>query len=559
MRIYLAQFNSTVGDLEDNTAKIISVIEEQKDADIVVFPELAITGYPPQDLIFNDTFVARNRVMLENIAAHVKNQYAIVGFIDSSESLNPQGWFKRFNGAALLHQGEIVHIFHKTLLPTYDVFDETRYFESSGDVEPYDIDVNGNKIRLGVEICEDLWDDAYKTKVTGILAIKGAELVINISASPYEKGKLPLRREILSIRAAQHNVTMAYCNLLGGQDELLFDGHCMVADANGNIIGACDAFAESGLAFSFDPINKKMEAINRPLTNEMEVLHQALITGIRDYVHKSGFTSVVLGLSGGVDSALVASLAVSALGAKNVLALMMPSQFSSRHSIDDAIKLTRNLGMPYHILSINETFKKYNEEFLPYFKDLPFGLAEENLQARIRGNYVMAFSNKFAKLALATGNKTEFALGYSTLYGDMCGALAPIGDLQKSLVYELCRFINSKGKKDTIPLNIINKKPSAELRPDQFDPFDYDIVSPLVDEIVENQVSAEDLVAKGYDSNLVHRTMNSVMSTEFKRRQGPPILKISNCAFGIGRRMPIVNRFRGNSEENGEKTRKNEA
>lgn len=557
MRIYLAQFNATVGDLEGNTAKIISVIEEQKDADIVVFPELAITGYPPQDLIFNDTFVARNRVMLENIAAHVKNQYAIVGFIDSSESLNPQGWFKRFNGAALLHQGEIVHVFHKTLLPTYDVFDETRYFESSGDVEPYDIEVNGEKISLGVEICEDLWDDAYKTKVTGILAIKGAELVINISASPYEKGKLPLRREILSIRAGQHNVPMAYCNLLGGQDELLFDGHCMLADANGKIVGACDAFAEAGLVFTYDPANKKMEAQNRPLANELEVLHQALVTGIRDYVHKSGFTSVVLGLSGGVDSALVASLAASALGAENVLALMMPSQFSSQHSIDDAIKLTRNLGMPYHIISINETFQQYEAEFSAYFKDLPFGLAEENLQARIRGNYVMAFSNKFTKLALATGNKTEFALGYSTLYGDMCGALAPIGDLQKSLVYELCHFINSRGEEDIIPLNIINKKPSAELRPDQFDPFDYDIVSPLVDEIVENQVSAEDLVAKGYDSDLVYRTMNSVMSTEFKRRQGPPILKISNCAFGIGRRMPIVNRFRGNALKGREKIRGN--
>ena len=549
MRIFVSQFNAVVGDLAGNTEKIISEIKKNREADLIVFPELSIPGYPPQDLIFNDTFVKLNRECVCEIASAVEDQYIIVGFIDFSDSINPQGWFKRFNGAALLHGGQLIHTFHKSLLPTYDVFDETRYFEPAEKIEPFLIEIDNRKINLGVEICEDLWDDAYKKKITGILAEKGAELVINISASPYEKGKISQRKEILSLRAKQHQVPMIYCNLLGGQDELLFDGHCMVVDPEGDLICSTNPFSEEGQLFEFDAVEMKFRGACEPIPDEMELIYRALTTGVRDYVRKSGFSSVVLGLSGGIDSALVAALAVAALGEENVLGLLMPSGFSSTHSVDDARILAENLGMPYHEIPIKTVYEHYEEIFEPLFKGLPFGLAEENLQARIRGNYVMTISNKFGKLALATGNKTEFAMGYSTLYGDMCGALAPIGDLQKTLVYELCRYINKTNQKELIPADILTKTPSAELRPGQFDPFDYDVMSPLVNEIVENQASIEDLVAKGYDLELVKSTYSTVMATEFKRRQAPPILKISNCAFGMGRRVPLVNKYRGISPD----------
>lgn len=549
MRIFVSQFNAVVGDLAGNTEKIISEIKKNREAHLIVFPELSIPGYPPQDLIFNDTFVKLNRECVCEIASVVEDQYIIVGFIDFSESINPQGWFKRFNGAALLHRGQLIHTFHKSLLPTYDVFDETRYFEPAEKIEPFLIEIDNRKINLGVEICEDLWDDAYKKKITGILAEKGAELVINISASPYEKGKISQRKEILSLRAKQHQVPMIYCNLLGGQDELLFDGHCMVVDPEGDLICSTNPFSEEGQLFEFDAVEMKFRGACEPIPDEMELIFRALTTGIKDYVRKSGFSSVVLGLSGGIDSALVAALAVAALGKENVLGLLMPSGFSSTHSVDDARILAENLGMPYHEIPIKTVYEHYEEIFEPLFKGLPFGLAEENLQARIRGNYVMTISNKFGKLALATGNKTEFAMGYSTLYGDMCGALAPIGDLQKTLVYELCRYINKTNQKELIPADILTKTPSAELRPGQFDPFNYDVMSPLVNEIVENQASIEDLVAKGYDLELVRSTYSTVMATEFKRRQAPPILKISNCAFGMGRRVPLVNKYRGISPD----------
>jgi NAD+ synthase (glutamine-hydrolysing) len=399
-------------------------------------------------------------------------------------------------------------------------------------------------LSIGVEICEDLWDDTYETKVTDILVRKGAELIINISASPFVREKVAVRRKIISETAARNGVPFLYCNLLGAQDELIYDGHCLAAGKTGEIKAAGKPFASEGMEVIINDSGEPEGKVQRE-PETVESIYLALVLGIRDYIRKSGFSGVVLGISGGIDSALVAALAAAALGGENVTGILMPSRFSSDHSVTDAEKLAKNLGINARTVPINTLFEEYEKELSPFFSGLPFNVAEENLQARIRGNLVMAFSNKFGLLALATGNKTEFAMGYTTLYGDMCGALAPIGDLQKKLVYDISRFINEKAGYDLIPENILKKRPSAELRPDQFDPFDYDLMSPLVDEIIEHQATIEELVEKGYERELVENVFTAIAKTEFKRWQAPLILKISNYAFGIGRKMPIMNKFFG--------------
>jgi NAD+ synthase (glutamine-hydrolysing) len=544
MKFFLSQFNPTLGAIAANKRRISEVIAAQVNADILVFPELALSGYPPQDLLFSEAFMQANEQALLELAATVGEPLVIVGCLARSQSRNPQDRPKRYNSAAIMQDGRIVAVVHKTLLPTYDVFDEWRYFTPADENIPLDITVRGRRIRLGIEICEDLWDDTYREKVTANLARAGAEVIVNISASPFVREKREERRRLLQERALENKVTLLYCNMAGAQDELIYDGDCLAANQDGEIIAAAPAFAEAGLHLDIDAQNRLIVGTYGADLADLELIYQALLLGIRDYVHKSGFFSVVLGLSGGIDSALVAALATAALGAENVHCLLMPSAFSTPHSLSDARTCAEKLGCPATVLAIEDSFQTLLQALQPLFADTPFGLAEENIQARLRGLLVMAISNKHGHLALATGNKSEFTVGYSTLYGDMCGALAPIGDLQKSEVYALAKYINERAGSELIPSSIIDKRPSAELRPEQYDPFDYSTLSPLAEALVENRQTSTQLSEAGFDRQLIAGTQSALYRSEFKRFQAPPILKISATAFGTGRRMPLVNHFR---------------
>ena len=537
LKIALAQSNFTVGDIKGNAEKIKSNILEAENngADIIVFPELALCGYPPLDLVLEHEFIQANESNINEIAQTAKNIVAIVGYVRLFDN-------KLWNAVAVIQNGEIYTNVHKINLPTYDVFDELRYFSYVNNPLPVDITIKGKKYKLGIEICEDLWDDRYETKVTQELIKKGAEIILNSSASPFRMGKINQRIALVREKVSEGKVPFVYTNLVGGQDELIFDGHSFAIDKNGDM-AAYLAASQEELAYCHFVNGIVNDVIPEPKADLLDGLRKALNLGIKDYFIKSGFKKAVLGLSGGIDSALVAILATEALGKENVYGFAMPSQFSSDHSIEDARQLAKNLGIHFDLIEVKPMYDTFMKSLAGQFAGTPFGLAEENLQARIRGSILMSLANKKNALTLTTGNKTEIALGYCTLYGDMCGAIGPISDLNKVDVYALSRYLNEQYGYDVIPQNTIDKLPSAELAEDQFDPFDYDVVAPLVDRMLNNE-PIEKLIEESGDKDLVYKLLRLLRITEYKRWQAAPGLRVTSKAFGQGRRMPLVNHFR---------------
>ncbi len=570
LRVGLAQLNLTVGDIAGNEAKILDVIERGRglNVDLLAVPELALTGYPPEDLLLKPQFVEANRRMLERLASATHGLTAIIGFVDRGTDL--------FNAAAVLHDGQLAGVYHKIFLPNYGVFDEERYFMSGR--RPLLVQ-RGDAV-LGINICEDIW---YPVGPTEQVALAGAQVVLNISSSPYHAGKIIERERMLATRAVDNVVMIAYCNLVGGQDELVFGGGSIIFDAAGDVVARGRHFEEDFVVADLnldsvfrqrlhDPRGRKDQIVAQdvsklvdhlvlgplapaekvplvpivhPLLEPCAEVYQALTIGTRDYVHKNGFKKVVIGLSGGVDSSLTAAVAVDALGTDNVVGVFMPSQFSSQDSREDAEGLARNLGIRYLTIPIAQTFDAYLEMLSDVFADTPRNVTEENIQARIRGNILMALSNKFGWLVLTTGNKSEVATGYCTLYGDMAGGFAVIKDIPKMLVYDLCRYRNELGH--VIPQRVLEKAPTAELRPNQKDEDSlppYHILDPILQAYVEDDMGPAEIVALGFDEMTVREVMRLVDRNEYKRRQAAPGIKITPRAFGKDRRLPITNKFR---------------
>jgi len=541
MKIAIGQINSIVGALKKNAEKILSWIDRAKaqGAELIVFPEMAITGYPPKDLLEAAGFVDANVQILHQLAHRIEGIYAIVGFVEP----NPQPAGKPFfNSAAVIGDTKVLSIHRKSLLPTYDVFDEGRYFEPANTQSPWV--VNGRKI--GVTICEDIWNDKdysprllYHSDPVQSAVEQSADFIVNISSSPYHLEKWEERHDLIRGEALKYKKNVIYVNLVGGNDELIFDGRSVVFNPDGKMIVRAKDFEEDLLLFDLD----SEESVIRPSSESvMENARKALILGTRDYVAKCGFRKVLLGLSGGIDSAVTCALAVQALGADNVLGVLMPSQYSSEHSVADALALAKNLGVRHELVPIGRIFDVYREELRPIFSDYPEDVTEENLQARIRGNILMALSNKFNLLLLTTGNKSELAVGYTTLYGDACGGLAVISDVPKTMVYQLAEHLNAE--REIIPQNTIRKPPSAELRPDQKDSDSlppYEILDPILAGYIEENLTAEQIVEKtGYETGLVRKILQMVDRNEYKRKQLPIGLKITTKAFGFGRRWPIA-------------------
>jgi NAD+ synthase (glutamine-hydrolysing) len=546
MRIALAQLNYIIGDFELNTSKIVDTIEEcrRQGAELVVFAELSVCGYPPRDFLEFDDFIDKSYAAIDKIAAHCNGIAAIVG----APSRNPDIKGKNlFNSAWLLADGKVQSLAHKALLPTYDIFDEYRYFEPCRQFSC--IIYNGVKIAL--TICEDIWnlvpDPLYMTSPMDVLHSQDPDLMINIAASPFNYDQQKTRLGILRTNTAQYNIPLVYVNQVGAQTELLFDGNSCAIDTDGNKIAGCDAFKEGICLVDFDPQSKIISAELPALTNETSktaLIHDALVMGIRDYFAKMGFTKAILGLSGGIDSAVTLALAAEALGNENVYAVLLPSEFSSGHSVDDAVALAVNLNCKYDTISIKDGYSSILDSLQPYFKGLPFNVAEENIQARVRAVLLMGLANKFGYILLNTSNKSEAAVGYGTLYGDMCGGISVLGDVYKTEVYELAHYINRE--REIIPVNSIVKPPSAELRPGQKDSDSlpaYDILDKILYNYIELRQSPADLIASGFDEATVKRVLRMVNMNEWKRHQTPPILRVSPKAFGQGRRMPIVGRY----------------
>ena len=546
MKIGLAQINTTVGDLVGNAALILDAYRDLvvQGAELVVTPELALTGYPPLDLIFAGEFVDRNIAILSELhdaIAETGNVPLVVGFIDRNETGRGKPFF---NAAALLHRGEVPVIIHKRVLPTYDVFDEARYFEPGGASTP--VEVSGGSI--GITICEDLWTPEYlpgplyRVDPPAELVAAGADILINLSASPFQHGKPGQRLQMLQSQAKRLSVPVAYCNSIGGNDQLVFDGHSLAIFGSGAIIRELAGFREELTVMEIDR-EPTLSGFPQP-RDELGELYRALTLGLRDYFRKCGFTSAVLGLSGGIDSALTAVLAVEALGRENVTGVAMPGPFSSEGSVRDAEALALKLGIAYLTMPITPAFEVMKAGLKEAFGGRPEDATEENIQARLRGITLMALSNKFGSLLLTTGNKSELAVGYCTLYGDMCGGLAVISDLPKTLVYELSRWINRN--EEIIPASTIEKPPSAELRPDQTDQDSlppYDLLDAVLALYVEENLSIREIVARGYDEGLVRRIAGMVDRNEYKREQAAPGLKVTGRAFGMGRRLPLAQRY----------------
>lgn len=569
LRIALAQINSTVGDLEGNFTKISDGLKEARKckSDIVLFPELAICGYPPEDLLLKPDFVDANRKMIEKLLPQCRSITAVIGYVDVRDDI--------YNAAAVIHDGKLVGTYHKYLLPNYGVFDEERYFKRGMSEEIYSLD----DTPIGISICEDIW---YPAGPPENQAFAGAKVLLNISSSPFFEGKIEDRERMLITRAADNVAVVAYCNLVGGQDELIFDGSSLIINERGEVIARAASFEEDFLVadvditgvfrqrlrdprrrkgrfersdgsekiktIPLDPLKPTAKPsitakITEPLS-EVEEIYSALVLGTRDYVHKNGFTKVVIGLSGGVDSALTAAVAVDALGNENVIGVSMPSRFSSDHSKDDARKLAENLNIRFESIAIETVFNAYLDTLSEQFKGTAPNEAEENLQSRARGNFLMALSNKFGWLVLTTGNKSEMSVGYATLYGDMAGGFAVIKDVPKLMVYRLCRHRNDSGK--VIPDNILLKPPSAELREEQLDTDslpEYYILDGILKAYVEEDRRFEEILELGYDEQIVRRIIRLVNMNEYKRRQAPPGVKITSKAFGKDRRLPITNRY----------------
>jgi len=566
----ISQINVTVGDLEGNQNKIISHIQmaREQGVHLIVFPELAITGYPPEDLLFKPNFLQANRRVLDNIIQKTDNIAAVIGFVDRQDD--------NFNAAAIVCNGQLIDVYHKTYLPNYGVFDEDRYFQSGTSTNVYTL----NDVTFGVTICEDIW---YPGGPARQQALAGdAEVLVNISSSPFYDGKQLLREQMIATRATDNSAVLAFCNLVGGQDELIFDGGSLVIDQEGQVIARSPRFEEDLLIADIDvesifrnrlhdprrrkekrgipdlktiqlpnvqPIQATLPPASKPEFPSPEKrlpnIYDALVLGTRDYVRKNGFEKVFIGLSGGIDSALVTAIAHDALGKENVVCVTMPTQYSSKGTFNDALQMAGELDIRILSLNIQELFDQYLNLLSDEFKNLPTDTAEENIQPRIRGTILMALANKFRALVLAPGNKSEMSMGYATLYGDMAGGFAVIKDIYKTLVYDLSEYRNSLSH--VIPHSIIERPPTAELRDNQKDTDSlppYDILDPILKSYVEDDLSLQDIVAKGFDKDLVRRVIRAVDINEYKRRQAPPGVKITPRAFGRDRRLPITNRCR---------------
>jgi len=548
MKIGFAQINPTVGDLSGNCELIIGAYQRlaAAGAELVLTPELALTGYPPQDLVFKSRFVPENLALLEKLHSDVGDTALLVGFVDRNE-----GRGKPFhNAAALLERGKPIRKTYKSLLPTYDVFDEDRYFEPARRVEPFEAHMR----KIGVTICEDIWTDDYLPRPLydvdpmRNLVEQGAEIIVNLSASPFRLGAPACRFEMIAAQARAYQCLICYCNVVGGNDQLIFDGNSIAVNASGNLIAQLAAFREEAKVVDTD----STDAIEFHEGKTPEQLFAALSLGVRDYFRKCNFHSAVIGLSGGVDSAVTAVIAVDALGPKNVIGVSMPSPYSSRGSIDDARSLARNLGIKFFEIPITDAFRDFKAQFKETFKGLPENETEENMQPRLRAMTLMALSNKFGHLLLTTGNKSELAVGYCTLYGDMAGGLAVISDVPKTMVYELARWINSDysarsgAKREIIPRSTIEKAPSAELKPNQKDQDTlppYEILDQILQLYVQENLSARDVIARGFDDKTLRWVQRRVDLNEYKREQSAPGLKVTSRAFGIGRKMPIAQRY----------------
>ena len=570
IRVALCQINTTVGDLDGNVARIVAALEQAETAgcDLAVFPELALTGYPPEDLLLKPGFVGDNRRALEQVAEATSSCAAVVGFVDAGRDL--------YNAAAVCAFGRVQAIYHKRNLPNYAVFDEQRYFAAGAGTSPL-VEVAG--VRVGVSICEDAFSP---TGPIATQAAGGAELVVNINASPYYAGRLAERERMLATRATDASCALVYVNQVGGQDELVFDGASTVFDAHGGLLARAGQFAEETLVCDLEvlPVFRKrlLDPRGRATTDPLPIVdisssprvddpddvcrpaiadprppvaevYEALVTGTRDYVRKNGFTDAAIALSGGIDSSLVAALAADALGPDHVHGVLMPSRFSSDHSLSDAEKLAGELGIDHRIIPIEPAHAAFGDMLAPSFEGREPDVTEENLQSRIRGVVMMALSNKFRGwIVLTTGNKSEMAVGYSTLYGDTAGGFAVIKDVPKLLVYELCRHRNAVAGRPIIPEDVITKPPSAELRPDQRDDQSlppYEVLDPILEAYVEDDRTRAELVGMGFDAELVERITRLVDTAEYKRRQTPPGVRVTPKAFGKDRRLPITNRYRG--------------
>ena len=546
LRVALGQINSVVGDIDANTEKILAALAAAEEAGChaAVFPELAITGYPPEDLVLKQRFVEDSRKAMEHIASQSRSCTAVVGFVDGTDGCR--------NAAGVAVEGRLAGVYHKRELPNYGVFDERRYFRpGTGEHGLHDI----AGVAVGVSICEDAWVSGGPMSH---LAAAGAEVVFNLNASPYHAGKLDQRLGILRERTAETGCPIVYTNLVGGQDELVFDGVSVVMAADGQVTAKAPAFREHLLVAELEvgdrpglwpppPISAEINAID-PGLDDLDEQYEALVLATRDYVHKNGFADVGIGLSGGIDSSLVAVIAADALGPDHVHGVLMPSRYSSDHSVADAEALCRNLGIGHRIITVEPGHQAFLDMLAPSFEGLDPDLAEENVQSRIRGTLLMALSNKFGWLILTTGNKSESAVGYSTLYGDTAGAYAVIKDLWKLQVYAFARHRNLRAGRDLIPEHVLVKPPSAELRPDQRDDQSlppYEVLDPLLEAYVEGDLTPADLCRQGFDSALVNRITGLVDRAEYKRRQNPPGVRITAKAFGRDRRLPITNRYRG--------------
>ena len=543
IKIGMAQLNPVLGDFSYNYSKIIKMIDNafKQGVDLLVFPELITTGYSPRDLLFKSSFIEGNIQCVKDVAAYIPEGIAVIlGFVDStSKGLH--------SAAALIHDKNVQAVRYKTLLPNYDVFDEVRYFKPAESNDPVSWKSKGGiDLSIGLEICEDLWDSDYRVKVTDELALKGVDILVNISASPFTDSKFEERAKLIQDKVEKLKIPFIYVNMVGAQDELVFDGNSIAFDSEGRIVGWGGEFCESLNVFDIESGLGNPVDIHPMDTDEK--IYNALVLGVRDYLRKSQFSKAVIGLSGGIDSALVASITADAIGSENVLCVAMPSKYSSKASIDDARELTGSLNVKFRIIPIDEIVNSYENSLSEMFESLPEDITEENIQARVRGDLLMAISNKFNYIVLSTGNKTELALGYCTLYGDMTGGLAVISDVSKEMVYRLSRLINRKANKQLIPDSIIEKTPTAELKANQVDPFDYSVVSPLVDSIINEGKSQRELIDMGYEKSLVKDLLDRIQRAEYKRRQAPPGIKISEKAFGNGRRFPIINHFKENSD-----------
>jgi len=546
MRIALAQLNYIIGDFDLNTAKIIETLKKckQQNIDLVVFAELSVCGYPPRDFLEFEDFIEKSYTAINTIATHCNEIAAIVG----APSRNPDSKGKNlFNSAWLLADGKVQGMAHKALLPTYDIFDEYRYFEPNRQFEC----ISFKGVKIALTICEDIWnlspDPLYITNPMDVLALQNPDIMINIAASPFTYEQQETRMEILRTNIFKYHIPLLYVNQVGAQTELLFDGNSCALNSDGDTVARCKDFIEDIVYVDFDSVSKVMVSelpTQFTIQDKTTLIHDALVMGIKDYFSKMGFTKAILGLSGGIDSAVTLVLAAEALGNENVYAVLLPSEYSSGHSIDDAVALAKNLNCKHDIISIKDGYNSILGSLGPFFNNLPFNVAEENIQARVRAVLLMALANKFGYILLNTSNKSEAAVGYGTLYGDMCGGISVLGDVYKTEVYELANYINRN--REIIPVNSIIKPPSAELRPGQKDSDslpDYEILDKILYNYIELRQSPTDLIKAGFDEATVKRVLRMVNMNEWKRHQTPPILRVSPKAFGQGRRMPIVGRY----------------